>query len=64
MGQGLLTQEIGKTKGRPLIGSLVEHQIQLVNYLKGMKREIGLLINFSPSGVDLKRESKEFDMEG
>jgi len=45
-------------------GLLIEHQIQLVNYLKGMKREIGLLINFSPSRVDVKRKYKEFDMEG
>ena len=43
---------------------LIEHEVQLVNYLKGMKREIGLLINFSPSGVDVKRKYKEFDMEG
>jgi GxxExxY protein len=40
---------------------LIEHEVQLVNYLKGMKRDIGLLINFSPSGVDVKRKFKEFD---
>ena len=40
---------------------LIEHEIQLVNYLKGMKRDIGLLINFSPSGVDVKRKFKEYD---
>ena len=43
---------------------LIEHEVQLVNYLKGMNRDIGLLINFSPSGVDVKRKYKEFDMEG
>jgi GxxExxY protein len=42
-------------------GLLIEHEVQLVNYLKGMKRDIGLLINFSPSGVDVKRKYKEFD---
>jgi GxxExxY protein len=33
-----------------------EHEIQLVNYLNGLKKEIGLLINFGPSGVDVKRK--------
>ena len=42
-------------------GILKEHEVQLVNYLKGMKRDIGLLINFSPSGVDIKRKYREFD---
>ena len=42
---------------------LIEHEIQLVNYLKGMKRDIGLLINFSLSGVEVKRKYREFDRE-
>jgi GxxExxY protein len=33
-----------------------EHEIQVVNYLTGTKAEIGLLINFSPSGVQVKRK--------
>lgn len=33
-----------------------EHEVQLVNYLNGLKKEIGLLINFSPSGVEVKRK--------
>ena len=40
---------------------LIEHEVQLVNYLKGVKRDIGLLINFGPSGVEVKRKYKEFD---
>ena len=36
-----------------------EHEVQLVNYLKGLKKEIGLLINFGPSGVILKRKYRE-----
>jgi GxxExxY protein len=40
---------------------LIEYEIQLVNYLKGMKRDIGLLINFSLSGVEVKRKYREFD---
>jgi GxxExxY protein len=42
---------------------LVEHEVQLVNYLMGIKSDIGLLINFGPSGVDVKRKYREFDKE-
>ena len=40
-----------------------EHQVQLVNYLNGLKKEIGLLINFSPSGVDIKRKYRQYTAE-
>lgn len=33
-----------------------EHEAQPVNYLNAIKREIGLLINFGPSGVEVKRK--------
>ena len=36
-----------------------EHEVQLVNYLNGLKKEIGLLINFSPSGVEAKRKYRD-----
>jgi GxxExxY protein len=36
-----------------------DHEVQLVNYLKGTKKDIGLLINFGPSGVEVKRKYKE-----
>jgi len=32
------------------------HEVQLVNYLNGLQKEVGLLINFSPSGVQVKRK--------
>ncbi len=39
------------------VESLVkQHEVQLVNYLQGLQKDIGLLINFSPSGVDVKRK--------
>jgi len=38
----------------------LEHELQLVNYLKGLRKDIGLLINFGPSGVEVKRKYKEF----
>jgi len=37
---------------------LKEHEVQLVNYLNGMKLDFGLLINFSPKGVDVKRKHR------
>lgn len=33
-----------------------QHEVQLVNYLKGTKKDIGLLINFEPGGVEVKRK--------
>ena len=35
---------------------LKAHEVQLVNYLNGMEKEIGLLINFGPTGVEVKRK--------
>jgi len=32
-----------------------EHEVQLENYLNGLNKDIGLLINFGPSGVEVKR---------
>ena len=33
-----------------------EHEVQLVNYLNGLNKEIGLLINFGHTGVEVKRK--------
>ena len=33
-----------------------QHEVQLVNCLKGLQKDIGLLINFGPSGVEVKRK--------
>ena len=35
------------------------HEVQLVNYLNGLRKEIGLLINFGPSGVEVKRKYRD-----
>ena len=37
-----------------------EHEVQLVNYLNGLNIEIGLLINFGPYGVEVKRKYRKF----
>ena len=34
-------------------------EVQLVNYLNGMRKEIGLLINFGPSGIEIKRKYRK-----
>jgi GxxExxY protein len=36
-----------------------EHEVQLVNYLKGITQDIGLLINFGSAGVEVKRKFRE-----
>ena len=36
-----------------------EHEVQLVNYLNGLRKEIGLLINFGPSNVEVKRKFRK-----
>jgi GxxExxY protein len=38
---------------------LKEHEVQLVNYLNGLEKDIGLLINFGPSGVEIKRKYRQ-----
>lgn len=40
-----------------------EHEVQLVNYLNGLNKDTGLLINFGPSGVEVKRKFRQFDQK-
>jgi len=35
------------------------HEVQLVNYLNCLRKEIGLLINFGPAGVEVKRKYRD-----
>ena len=35
------------------------HEVQLVNYFNGLNKEIGLLINFAPSGVEVKSKYRQ-----
>ncbi len=37
-----------------------EHEVQLVNYLTATKTEVGLLLNFGPTGVDVKRKYRMY----
>ena len=40
------------------------HEVQLVNYLNGLRKDIGLLINFGPTGVEVKRKYRARKVEG
>jgi len=39
------------------------HEVQLVNYLNGLQKEIGLLINFGPTGLEVKRKYRARKVE-
>ncbi|MCL2744436.1 MAG: GxxExxY protein [Planctomycetaceae bacterium] len=38
---------------------VVGHEVQLVNYLNATKKDTGLLLNFGPQGVDVKRKFRK-----
>ncbi len=38
----------------------VAHEVQLVNYLAATKIDLGLLINFGPTKVDIKRKYRNY----
>ena len=40
-----------------------DHEVQLVNYLQSLKKDIGLLINFGVSGVEVKRKFRNPQVE-
>ncbi len=37
----------------------IGHELQLVNYLNAVKLDVGLLINFGPRSVDVKRKYRK-----
>jgi GxxExxY protein len=39
------------------------HEVQLVNYLHVLRKDIGLLINFGPSGVEVKRKYRKSEKQ-
>ncbi len=43
------------------VQQLIEkHEVQLVHYLKATKTQAGLLINFGPDGVEVRRKYKDY----
>jgi len=41
-----------------------EHEVQLVNYLTATKTDVGLLLNFGPNGVEVKRKYRLYRPKG
>jgi GxxExxY protein len=39
-----------------------EHEAQLVNYLNGLQKDLGLLINFGPSGTEVRRKYRKYEV--
>jgi len=39
---------------------LESHEVQLVNYLAATQTEVGLLLNFGPTGVEVKRKHRTY----
>ena len=35
------------------------YEVQIVNYLNELRKDIGLLINFGPTGVEVKRKYRQ-----
>jgi GxxExxY protein len=48
---------------KSVLTTVSDHEVQLVNYLNAIEEEIGLLINFGPSGVEVKRKYRKFSVK-
>ena len=55
----LFVEDIVVVELKSVQHTIKDHEVQLVNYLNGLRRDIGLLINFGPSGVEVKRKYRE-----
>ena len=55
----LFVEDIVVVELKSVQHTIKDYEVQLVNYLKCLKRDIGLLINFGPSGVEVKRKYKK-----
>ena len=45
-------------------GLVVEHEVQLVNYLTATGKDIGLLINFGSRSLEFKKKFRNIKIEG
>jgi GxxExxY protein len=56
----LFVEDIVVVELKAVQHTVKDHEIQIVNYLNALIKDIGLLINFGPSGVEVKRKYREF----
>ena len=56
----LFVEDIVVVELKSVQHTVKDHEVQLVNYLNALIKDIGLLINFGPSGVEVKRKYREF----
>jgi len=56
----LFVEDIVVVELKSMRHTISEHEVQLVNYLNALRKDIGLLINFGPSGVEVKRKYRGF----
>ena len=47
---------------KAVTGLAKEHEVQLVNYLNALKKEVGLLVNFGPAAVEVKRKFRKLNL--
>jgi len=59
----LLAEEMVVVELNSVENMVRAHAVQLVNYLNGLKKDIGLLINFGPSGVQVKRKYRQLQQD-
>ncbi len=55
----LFVEDIVVVELKSVQHTIRDHEVQLVNYLNGLRKDIGLLINFGPSGVEVKRKFRK-----
>jgi GxxExxY protein len=56
----LFVEDIVVVELKSVQHTVKDHEIQIVNYLNALIKDIGLLINFGPTGVEVKRKFREF----
>ena len=56
----LFVEDIVVVELKSMQHTVKDHEVQLVNYLNALIKDIGLLINFGPTGVEVKRKYRVF----
>ncbi len=56
----LFVEDIVVVELKAVQHTVKDHEVQLVNYLNALIKDIGLLINFGPTGVEVKRKFRVF----